>query len=551
MPITYSTDRTTVTFSGTGELSGATADLSGATIAIIEGYTTIGDGAFKNASGLTSITIPEGVTSIGESAFQNATSLTSVNIPASVTTFVNGDTFQGCSKLQSITVDQNNENYSSSLDGVLFNKSQTVLVSFPGGKTGSYIIPESVNSIFDWAFAEVRLSSVTILSSVTSIGAYAFYGEKILTSITVVKNNENYSSSLDGVLFNKSQTVLVSFPGGKTGSYIIPESVNSIFEWAFAEVRLLSSVTIPASVTSIGDGAFYDATGLTSVTFEADSKLTSIGDYAFNAASFLTSITIPASVKTIEEYAFSDATSLTTVYITNGQTISGTTFSSSVAGVTGVSFFGKTVTTKTLASAPPVPPVPICFPAGTPVTTDQGFVPIEKLNPDIHTINGKKIIAITQTRPLFKEIVSIKKNAFSENVPSQDTEISNHHMVSYQDTMIKARELVELCEGVKFIPYNGETLYNVLLKKYSVMIINNMVCETLHPDNIMAQICGGMFNKEEKNTLLNTLTGVSKKRDIIAYNKILAIVDRINHYRKTQNNAKKNRRLIYSKRVNT
>ena len=473
MPITYSTDGTTVTFNGTGELSGATADLRGASEAIIEGYTTIGDGAFKNASGLTSITIPEGVTSIGESAFQNATSLTSVNIPASVTTFVNGDTFQGCSKLQSITVDQ---------------------------------------------------------------------------------NNENYSSSLDGVLFNKSQTVLVSFPGGKTGSYIIPESVNSIFDWAFAEVRLLSSVTIPASVTSIGDGAFYDATGLTSVTFEADSQLTSIGDYAFNAASFLTSITIPASVKTIEEYAFSDATSLTTVYITNGQTISGTTFSSSVAGVTGVSFFGKTVTTKTLASAPPVPPVPpvpICFPAGTPVTTDQGFVPIEKLNPDIHTINGKKIIAITQTRPLFKEIVSIKKNAFSENVPSQDTEISNHHMVSYQDTMIKARELVELCEGVKFIPYNGETLYNVLLKKYSVMIINNMVCETLHPDNIMAQICGGMFNKEEKNTLLNTLTGVSKKRDIIAYNKILAIVDRINHYRKTQNNAKKNRRLIYSKRVNT
>ena len=182
--------------------------------------------------------------------------------------------------------------------------------------------------------------------------------------------------------------------------------------------------------------------------------------------------------------------------------------------------------------------VPICFPAGTPVTTDQGFVPIEKLNPDIHTIKGKKIIAITQTRPLFKEIVSIQKNALAKNVPSQDTEISNHHMVSYQDNMIKASELVELCEGVKFIPYNGETLYNVLLKKYSVMIINNMVCETLHPDNIMAYICGGMFNKEEKNILLNTLTGVLKKKDIIAYSKLNSIIIGINQHRKTQNKAK-------------
>ena len=170
----------------------------------------------------------------------------------------------------------------------------------------------------------------------------------------------------------------------------------------------------------------------------------------------------------------------------------------------------------------PIPSsVPICFPARTPVTTDQGVVHIEKLNPDKHTIDGKEIVAITQTRPLFKEIVSIKKNALANNIPSQDTEISNHHMVSYQDNMIKAIELVDVCEGVEVIPYNGETLYNVLLKNHSVMSINNMTCETLHPDNIMAKICGGKFNNEEKDKLMNTLVLIFKKRDVYAYTKLV------------------------------
>ena len=79
----------------------------------------------------------------------------------------------------------------------------------------------------------------------------------------------------------------------------------------------------------------------------------------------------------------------------------------------------------------PSPPVPICFPKGTPVTTNQGLVAIEKLNTDIHTIRGKKIVAITQTRPLFKHIVSIEKDALGKNVPSATTQISNEHRVFY------------------------------------------------------------------------------------------------------------------------
>jgi len=90
MSVTYSTADgiTTATFtyvSGETILSGATAQLNGATVAIIEGYSSIDDQAFQDASGLTSIEIPASVTSIGSSAFRSALGLTSINIPTSVT----------------------------------------------------------------------------------------------------------------------------------------------------------------------------------------------------------------------------------------------------------------------------------------------------------------------------------------------------------------------------------------------------------------------------------------------------------------------------------
>jgi len=132
-------------------------------------------------------------------------------------------------------------------------------------------------------------------------------------------------------------------------------------------------------------------------------------------------------------------------------------------------------------------PDPTCFPKGTPVSTNLGEVVIENLNTDKHTIHGKEIVAITQSRPLQKHIVCFEKDALNKNVPSQQTFCSMEHKVFYKGEMTKARNLVDLCENVTFIPYNGETLFNVLLKKHDKMMINNLICETLHPENIAAK----------------------------------------------------------------
>ena len=252
-------------------------------VTIPNSVTSIGKSAFCICH-LTSVTIPNSVTSIGDDAF-SLSDLTSVTIPNSVTS-IGKRAFFGCSSLTSINVANDNSNYCS-IDGVLFNKAQTILIQYPAGKTND---------------------TYTISDSVTSIGDHAFSHCSSLTSINVANDNSNYCS-IDGVLFNKAQTILIQYPEGKTNaSYTIPNSVTSIGFYSFFGCSSLTSVTIPNSVTSIEYQAFQRCSSLTSVTIP--NSVTSIGSSAFYGCSSLTSVTIGNSVTSIGSSAFSDCNKL-------------------------------------------------------------------------------------------------------------------------------------------------------------------------------------------------------------------------------------------------
>ena len=222
------------------------------------------------------------VTAIANNAFSGNTAIVgSVSLSTNISSIGNA-AFVGCAYMTAIMVDTQNAFYSSA-DGVLFNKDQTTLINYPGGKSGSYIIPDSVTAIGSVAFATcAKVTSVYIPSTVTNIQPYTFQSCLKLTAITVDALNPAYSS-LGGVLFDKNQTLLLQFPAGLGKSYAITDSVVSIAPGAFMMCAGISSVTIPQSVTQIGDYAFYGCI-FHSVTIP--SNVTSLGTNAFLNPSF-------------------------------------------------------------------------------------------------------------------------------------------------------------------------------------------------------------------------------------------------------------------------
>ncbi len=174
-----------------------------------------------------------------------------------------------------------------------------------------FIISDTVTSIGDYTFENCEsLTSISIPANVTNIGELAFNNCTSLTEINVSSSNSNYAS-IDGVLFSKDELTLIVYPKGKLDeSYAIPDDVTTIKAYAFYSNQMISTVTMPNSVTTMEECTFNQCSNLTDINLST--SLTSLEPYVF-ASSGLTSITLPSNVSQINSYAFLNCASLSVV----------------------------------------------------------------------------------------------------------------------------------------------------------------------------------------------------------------------------------------------
>jgi hypothetical protein len=260
---------------------------------------------YPQAKSGTSYTIPSGVTTIGSYAFSCAINLSTITIPDNVTTIPNLDRTNGCSVVNGITeviVSPGNANFSS-IDGVLFNKTATTILSYPLSKPGSsYVMPSTVTTIGTQALGYSKnneLQSITLSPNLISIGTYSFINLNLPTlnipasvttianlglwstkAITVDSGSTNFSVE-DGVLYNFDKTRLVYYPSGNTNTtYTLPNTVTHISTFALQNPGdSLRGMVIGSSLTSVGDYNQISYLKFLSIT----------GDTTFNFANFVLS----------------------------------------------------------------------------------------------------------------------------------------------------------------------------------------------------------------------------------------------------------------------
>ncbi len=154
------------------------------------------------------------------------------------------------------------------------------------------------------------LETISIPSTVTSIGKRIFAGCENLKEIILADGNENYTV-VDGVLYNADKTVLIAYPPAKEGTtFTVPSTVTQIADYAFNYAANLEEVILPSTLVSIGERAFENCSSL--VTINIPNKITELKNSTFRGCSALGEIDLD-NIDTYGINVFADCDALYTV----------------------------------------------------------------------------------------------------------------------------------------------------------------------------------------------------------------------------------------------
>lgn len=244
------------------------------------------------------------VTTISDRAFYRVANGRNLSLPINVTK-ISDVSFLG-NHLKTITVANDNKDFKSTDDGVLFSKDGKKLISYPLVKGTTYTVPDGVTTIGANAFNEhYTLSSVTIPKTVKTIEQSAFqYAGKDLSegaSLTIIIQPQSELKTIEPSVFQESGVNTINLPSG----------LETIGNSAFRQCYRLANIALPSTLTSIGANAFNQCMNLITVVWTGPYTNLTIGGSAFYNCRLQSSITLPEGVTTIGNNAFNRSNEFT------------------------------------------------------------------------------------------------------------------------------------------------------------------------------------------------------------------------------------------------
>ncbi len=266
---------------------------------------TIGEGAFRDSQKLERVVFKKNskLNEIKLSAFQNCVSLKSIAIPEG-SEKIGANAFKDCSALKSITVPANVELSTGVFDNCIIEEAAISADHINSIQNRAYLKTVVILGGVDIpreAFSGcTALTSITIPETVESIKDYAFYGCTSLSSVVIPGS----VASIGAAAFKDCESL---------AAITLPEKVTSISQSTFENCKKLESVSISTGLASIGESAFKGCETLTSIPLT--DKVASIAKSTYEGCIALTSVSIPASITEIGDNAFAGCTALTSITV--------------------------------------------------------------------------------------------------------------------------------------------------------------------------------------------------------------------------------------------
>ncbi len=334
---------------------------------ITDGTKIICDEAFSGCSHISKIIIPDSVEIIGNRAFADCRYLNNIVLPNSLKA-IKSFAFKGCKILSNIVLPNTLESLGEMAfsytnikeivlpyslkeiegnpiaykkvsfksnsphfvveDDILYTIGKKTILSYQSDAT-IFTIPETIETIGNYAFWYANLSSITITPNVSKIGINPFAN----TDIELI-NLSPYFHFENELLMTKDKRILISCLS-KTSKVIMPLSLTTIAEsafcsrdikkcilhnklkrinnWAFEGCKELTNINLPNSIEYIGRAAFYRCSSLVSINIPP--KIKCISRSLFNKCTSIRNIEIPLGVTKIDKYAFCHCHSLIDIII--------------------------------------------------------------------------------------------------------------------------------------------------------------------------------------------------------------------------------------------